>query len=46
MIRIGDISLPVDYDTPDLRRAASSALKIKEETIQKIDIVKRSIDAR
>ena len=46
MIRIRDIALPPEADMAALSRAAARLLRIKESEIRRIDLKKRSIDAR
>ena len=46
MIRIRDIALPPEADMAALSRAAAKLLRIKESEIRRIDLKKRSIDAR
>ncbi len=46
MIRINNISLPLDYDDGDLIKYAAQALKISESSIKSAGLFKRSVDAR
>ena len=46
MIRIRDISLPPEHDANQLLYEASRLLKISGSKIYKLEIAKRSVDAR
>ncbi len=46
MIRINNISLPLDYINEDLKKYAADALKINKSNIESVCLNKRSIDAR
>lgn len=46
MIRINDISLPLDYDAETLRKAAAGKLNISTSEIISVSLYKRSVDAR
>lgn len=46
MIRISNIKIPVSDHAPDLKQAAAKALKLSPSKIKKVQIAKKSIDAR
>lgn len=46
MIRINDISLPLDYSDETLKKAAAKKLKINVSEIKYVSLYKRSVDAR
>ncbi len=46
MIRLNDISLPLDYDQSALKKAAAKKLNISAGDIKYISLYKRSVDAR
>ncbi|MBN2879330.1 MAG: FAD-dependent oxidoreductase [Clostridia bacterium] len=46
MIKLNDIKVSVDYTDSEIKKAAAIKLKIKENRIKSVDIVRRSIDAR
>lgn len=46
MIRINDISLPLDYDEQELYRAAAKKLCVSTSELACVSLFKRSIDAR
>jgi uncharacterized FAD-dependent dehydrogenase len=46
MIRITELSLPLDHSSADLRRAIIQRLDITDETLIKFSVFKRSYDAR
>lgn len=46
MIKINQLKLPVGHKTEELDKKVSSMLKISPEKIRKIEIFKRSLDAR
>lgn len=46
MIRVNDISLPLDYDDKELYRAAAKKLHVSEGELAGVSLFKRSIDAR
>ncbi len=46
MIRLNDISLPLDYDNEGMKRAAAKKLRLPVDAIKYVSIFKRSIDAR
>ena len=46
MIRISQIKLPVEHNEAQLYQKVEKSLKIKKEQINKLEIVKKSIDAR
>ena len=46
MIRISDISMPLHYTDEALRRAAAKKLRTDAQKLQKLALVKRSVDAR
>lgn len=46
MIRIQQIKLPVSHTRAELHRKAAKLLKLSEEEIKKLHIVRRSLDAR
>ncbi len=46
MIRLKDISLPLEYDNETLLKAACKALNIGKSSIQSVSLYKRSVDAR
>lgn len=46
MIRISQLTLPLDGDLKLLKQKAAKLLRVPEETIEHISIVKQSIDAR
>jgi len=46
MIRINQLALEVDHGPEALKKKAAKLLKIQETAIEKIEIVRRSIDAR
>ncbi len=46
MIRINNISLPVDYEPEQLRRKIAGILRVRERELEAISLVKQSIDAR
>ena len=46
MIRLNDISLPLEYDENTLRAAAAKKLRVSSGDIACISLYKRSIDAR
>ncbi len=46
MIRVGDISLPLDYNEQMLKKAAAKKLNISTSDIVSVSLYKRSIDAR
>ena len=46
MIRISNLSLPLDGDLSDLQKKAAKRLGISSSTIRAISPVRQSIDAR
>ncbi len=46
MIRLNDISLPLDYNDEDLKKAILKITGCKESEIHGINLVKKSVDAR
>lgn len=46
MIRISDLSMPLDYTEKELRDAAARALKISANEITAFSLFRRSVDAR
>ncbi|MDD6489035.1 MAG: FAD-dependent monooxygenase [Clostridia bacterium] len=46
MIRINDISLPLDYNEETIKKAAAKKLKINVSEIKYASLYKRSVDAR
>ncbi|MBQ8133326.1 MAG: FAD-binding protein [Clostridia bacterium] len=46
MIRVTNISLPLDYNDSTLKKCAAKALKINADNIEYASIFKRSVDAR
>lgn len=46
MIRIGNLSLPLDGDFDLLRRRAARALGVRPGALEELEIVRQSIDAR
>ncbi len=46
MLRISQLSLPLDHDDTALRRAAARALGVPHPAIGELAVVKRSVDAR
>lgn len=46
MIRLSDISMPLDYTDEQLRHSAAKALKVSDDCILNISLFRRSIDAR
>ena len=46
MIRINQLKLPITHTREDLVRKAAKALKLKPEQIERVKIVKQSVDAR
>ncbi|MDO4344427.1 MAG: FAD-dependent oxidoreductase [Eubacteriales bacterium] len=46
MIRIQQLRLPLDYTDETLKKAAAEALHIPLEQVQRLHLVKRSLDAR
>ena len=46
MLRIGDLSLPLDGDFDLLRRRAARALGVRPGALGELEIVRQSIDAR
>ena len=46
MIRVCDLSMPLDYTEKDLREAAAKALNIPLNEIKAFSLARRSIDAR
>ena len=46
MIRIGNLSLPVDGRPEDLARRAARALGLRPGQLGELEIVRQSIDAR
>ena len=46
MIRLNDISLPLDYDETVLKKTAAKKLNISSGDIKHISLYKRSVDAR
>ena len=46
MIRINDITLPLEYDETTLRKSAAKKLNIPQSDIQAVALYKRSVDAR
>lgn len=46
MLRIQQIKLPIDHDESELKSKIASTLKISEDIIKKIEIFRKSIDAR
>ena len=46
MIRIGNLSLPPDGDFDLLRRKAAQALGVRPGTLEELEIVRESVDAR
>lgn len=46
MIRINQMRMPLDHSRQDLAGKAARTLKIKEEQIRELTIVKQSVDAR
>ena len=46
MIRFNDISLPLDYNEADLKKAIAKITGCKESEIREIRLVKKSVDAR
>ena len=46
MIRIRDIALPPEHNAHQLRFEAAQLLKISNSKVRRVDIVRRSVDAR
>ena len=46
MIRLNDISLPLDYDESTLKKEAAKKLRTDPDNIQYITLYRRSVDAR
>ena len=46
MIRISQLKMPLGHTEEDLKKKAAKALKIGEEKIQSLHIIKQSVDAR
>ena len=46
MIRVHDLTLPIDHDPGDLNRALAKRLGIRGNALQNLQIVRQSIDAR
>ena len=46
MIRINQLSLPVDHGKETLKKKAARILKVPETSIVRLHLVRRSIDAR
>ena len=46
MIRIPDLKMPLDYSESSLLSTAAKALRTDENNILKIEIYKKSVDAR
>ena len=46
MIRLRDITLPLEYDEALLKKTAAKKLNVRQDEIQNISLYKRSIDAR
>lgn len=46
MLRINNLSLPIDHDEELLRRRIAKLLRVRESELDTIELVKQSIDAR
>ena len=46
MLRIGNISLPLDYDERELTAAVAAKLRMPRDTVLSAVIARRSVDAR
>lgn len=46
MLRIHDISLPLDYTEEDLKQKAARFLKVQPEDIRSLSVFRRSVDSR
>ncbi|MBO4338966.1 MAG: hypothetical protein J5877_03480 [Clostridia bacterium] len=46
MIRVNDLKLPLEHNSPDIKKAAAKALKISEKRITDWSIYKMSVDSR
>lgn len=46
MLRLSDIKLPLDHSDADLSLAAAEKLKLAEQDIKQLTVIKRSYDAR
>ena len=46
MIRISQLKLPVDHKQWDLKKKAAKLLRVSPEEIRKLNVVRRSVDAR
>ena len=46
MIRINEISLPINYDEEMLKKAAAKKIGCPNENILSVEILKKSLDAR
>ncbi|MBQ2667110.1 MAG: hypothetical protein IJF56_00620 [Clostridia bacterium] len=46
MIRIADLSMPLAYSGAELRRAAAKKLRLDENKLKSVSLVKKSVDAR
>ena len=46
MLRINNVSLPLDYEPDRLKKYAAKALRVNEKDIRSAELYKRSVDAR
>ncbi|MDO4268287.1 MAG: FAD-dependent oxidoreductase [Eubacteriales bacterium] len=46
MIRINQLKLPADHRPEDLKKKAAAALRLRQEDIKSLRVVRRSLDAR
>lgn len=46
MLRLQDLSLPLDYSTEELKKKAAKALKVSPASLGEVRLLRRSVDAR
>lgn len=46
MLRVGNLSIPLDYDEAILRQAVSHRLRVPDSAIRTVKLARRSVDAR
>ena len=46
MIRVSNIKLPIDYNDSTIKKAVIKELRVDSNSIEKISLFRRSIDAR
>jgi len=46
MLRLNDVSLPLEHTEDDIRRAALTALRVEDSRLRSLRVVRRGVDAR